>query len=312
MDYHFYTSFLSAIEQSLNAKIFRIRQDDLWCDFVLVKSFLFGNRLISLGYLTEGGIEGRESQSQDSLLNEINQLAYQHKVDYIEFRGGIKPNVNNIIQRDNIYANFTKDFSDIDNVLLSIPRKKRADVRHAIDNKDLEFTNSVSIDDFYHLFSIVQHQHGTPIHHKKYYKSFQDNQNLSQTYGVTHQGKIVAVCMVFFTETELIAYYGASDKNYLHLHIYDLMYYHLMMIAKEKNLIFNFGRSKYQTGSFRYKELFGFEAKPTTHYIIPISNKKVPDLRANNPEFSKKIDLWRKMPLWLVNLIGSYILKQIG
>jgi FemAB-related protein (PEP-CTERM system-associated) len=312
MDSHFKNYFLSVINTVFKSDIFYCIDSQLSCELVLVKSFLFGNRLISLGYLTDGGIMGDTAQPQDILLKQILELAHTHKANHIEFRGGVKPDAKNLIIHDNIYANFTKDFSNIDDVLLAIPRKKRADIRKALGNPDLKFTDTISSDEFYTLFSGLQHQHGTPIHYKKYYKALCRNPEFTKIYGIKHQHKIVAVCMVFFSKTELIAYYGAADREYVGLHVYDLLYYHLMGVAKEKNLIFNFGRSKYNTGSFLYKTLWGFEPQPTTHYIIPVSQKPIPDLRANNPEFSRKIALWRKMPRWFVNIVGGFILKQIG
>ena len=312
MDSYFKDYFLSVINTVFKSKIFYCIDNQISCELVLVKSFLFGNRLISLGYLTDGGITGDDTQSQEILLKQILELARTHKANHIEFRGGIKPNTQNLITHDNIYANFTKDFSNIDDVLLAIPRKKRADIRKALGNADLQFTDMLLIHEFYDLFATSQHQHGTPIHYKKYYKTLGENPQFTKIYGIKHNHKLVAVCMVFFSKTELIAYYGAANKDYIGLHVYDLLYYYLMCLAKDKNLIFNFGRSKYDTGSFHYKTLWGFEPQPTTHYIIPVSQKPIPDLRANNPEFSKKIALWRKMPRWFVNIIGGFILKQIG
>ncbi len=312
MDYDFKNYFLSVVKTIFKRKIFHLVDNNLSCDLVLIPSWLFGNRLISVGYLTDGGIVGDATQNQTHLMEQINALAHQHRVDYVELRGGIKPDTQNVILREHIYANFSKNFTLIDDVLLSIPRKKRADIRKALQNTDLTFTDNILVDEFYALFSASQHQHGTPIHYKKYYKALSDNAKFTKLYGITYQNKIVAVCMVFLSDTELTAYYGAADKNFVNFHVYDLLYYHLMCVAKEKNLTFNFGRSKYNTGSFHYKTLWGFEPQPTTHYIIPISDKPIPDLRANNPEFSRKIALWRKMPRWFVTLIGGYILRHIG
>lgn len=312
MDNPFRDYFLSVIQTVFQSKIFKLRDKSLGCDLVLVTSWIFGNRLISTGYLTEGGIIGDNTQSSDTLVKQMLDIATTHKVDYIDLRGGIKPNIPNVIPREMIYANFTKDVINTDDILASIPRKKRADIRKALGNDDLKFTQNVSVDDFYTLFSQTQHLHGTPIHYKKYYRALSDNSNFTKIYGITHKGKIVAVCMVFFSSDELIAYYGAADKNYVTYHVYDLLYYHLMLIAKEKKLLFNFGRSKYNTGSFDYKTFWGIQPTPTTHYVIPVSSKPIPDLRANNPEFSRKIAIWRKMPCWFVNIIGGFVLRHIG
>jgi FemAB-related protein (PEP-CTERM system-associated) len=312
MDYHFRHYFLSVVKSVFKKDIFYCTDTHLSCELVLVKSWLFGNRLISTGYLTDGGIFGDTEQSQDILLQNILTIAQKYHVDYIELRGGIKPNTHNLIIRDNIYANFIKDMTQIDDILTSIPRKKRADIRKALNNSDLSFTDAVTIDEFYALFSASQHEHGTPIHYKKYYQALHQNLQFTKIYGIKYKEKIVATCMVFFSNTQLIAYYGAADKEFKTQHVYDLLYYHLMQTAKNKKLEFNFGRSKYHTGSFDYKTFWGFSPIPTTHYIIPVSNKPIPDLRANNPEFSKKIALWRKMPRWFVHIIGGFILKHIA
>lgn len=311
LDENFKDYFLNIIQKNLGANIYRLSDNGLGCDLVLVKSWLFRTRLISIGYLTDGGIEGDPNICQKNLLKQIKGIAEQHKVHYVEFRGGIKPQIDNIIERKNIYANFIKDLSEID-IYNIVSRKKRACIRKAMENPDLSFIDNVSVDDFYRVFSHAQHSHGTPIHKKSFYQALNSNPDINKIYGIAHKGEIVAVCMVFITDTQLIAYYGGADRHYAKMHAYDLLYYQLMKLAKEKGLLFNFGRSKYDTGSFKYKKLWCFEPSKTTHYIWPISDKPIPDLRANNPEYSKKIAIWRKLPRWLVNLIGPYVLKQIG
>jgi len=315
MDRDFCRYFLNIVQKSMNVPCFSYQENGFYCDLILVKSWLFGRKLISLGYLTEGGLIKDSLASecdQTKIIARIQQLATDHHVDYIEFRGGIKPDIPDLKVQDQIYADFIKDFQQIDDVLLSIPRKKRADIRKAINNQHLHFTDNVDINDFYALFSKSQHDHGTPIHRKKYYKLLVSDPNKVQIYGIMHGKTLVACCMVFVTETEIIAYYGAADANYVKHHVYDLLYYHLMCVSKQRKTVFNFGRSKYNTGSFKYKTLWGFEPLEKTHYIWPITDKKIPDLRANNQQFAKKIALWRKLPLWLVNLIGPFILKGIG
>lgn len=313
MDIEFNTFFLKFIEDYFSLPIHRFHDNNmLFCDCVHVPSLLFGNRLISGAYLTDGGIYGDATYHQKQMIHNIIELAKNKKVDYIEFRGGIRPDYPKIIIKKEIYASFVKYFSPEENVLLSIPRKKRADIRKALDNSQLSFCQNVNVKDFYRLFARSQHKHGTPAHHFDYFKKLSENQKFIKIDGVYYSNTLVASCMSFIWDNQLVAYYGAADADYVGLHVYDLMYYHLMRIAQEKGKKFNFGRSKYNTGSFKYKTLWGFEPIETEHYMIPIGKKKIPDIRANNPEFSRKIELWKKLPEWLAHYLGAKILKQIG
>ena len=119
--------------------------------------------------------------------------------------------------------------------------------------------------------------------------------------------------MYFESGTVCTAYYGGASDEARHTHAYDLMYYKLMCLAAENGrTIFDFGRSKGNTGAFNYKKFWGFEPKPIPHSYLTIHDEKIPNNTPLNPKFQRHIQIWKMLPLWLANNMGPVIMRHLG
>ena len=91
------------------------------------------------------------------------------------------------------------------------------------------------------------------------------------------------------------------------------MYWEVMERAREKGCrLFDYGRSKRGTGAFDFKTYWGFEPQPLYYEYFLVRRKEMPNLSPTNPKYGKAIELWRKLPLKLTQLIGPPIAKYLG
>ena len=280
-----------------------------------IPSHFFGRKLVATGFFTGGGAVYHSQTALDALIEKAVQIGKDLEVDYIEWKNCAFPEAPHFICKDNIYAAFQKRLADTpEDILLQIPRKKRADIRKSLNNPELEFKDNIPFADFYHVYSHSQRDLGTPIHKEQFYKNIvTELPNIVKLCGVYHQGKPIAVCLSFHHKDICLAYYGGAMSEARFYHAYDLLYYKLMCLAvSEGRQIFDFGRSKYHTGAFDYKCHWGFEPQLIKHYYKLIKGKDIPDNTPLNPKYSHKITLWRKIPVKIANIIGPWIIKHIG
>ncbi len=99
-----------------------------------VRSRLFGNALVSAGFGTGGGILAEDNAAAEALAAAAWDLAGTLGCASVELRGGTVP--AGWQASAGTYANFARDLpADADALLLSIPRRQRAEVRRALGSR---------------------------------------------------------------------------------------------------------------------------------------------------------------------------------
>ena len=90
-----------------------------------------------------------------------------------------------------------------------------------------------------------------------------------------------------------------------------LMYWHLLQRALERGQqVFDFGRSSPDSGTFKFKKQWGAEPQPSV-WQYHLRRGDVGDLRPDNPKFQRKIELWKRLPVWLTRIIGPPIIRGV-
>lgn len=75
--------------------------------------------------------------------------------------------------------------------------------------------------------------------------------------------------------------------------------------------IFDFGRSKQETGPFHFKRHWGFEPQALPYqYFLP-KGGEIPNVNPSNPKFQPFIALWKRLPLSIANRLGPFLIKYL-
>jgi FemAB-related protein (PEP-CTERM system-associated) len=127
---------------------------------------------------------------------------------------------------------------------------------------------------------------------------------------VFHEGNMVAGVMAFFFRDQIIPYYGGALQDAFQYAANDFMYWKLLCYGAEHGYkVFDFGRSKVDTGPYHFKRHWGFEPTPLPYQYYLVNQKAVPDLSPRNPKFSLAIQAWKRMPLGLSQWLGPKIVR---
>ena len=122
----------------------------------------------------------------------------------------------------------------------------------------------------------------------------------------------VAGVMSFFFKDQVLPYYAGSRIEHRHVAPNDFMYWQLMRIAAERGVrVFDFGRSKRDTGAFDFKVHWGFEPQPMPYvYYVP-DGGPLPQINTANPSYRRRIEVWKRLPFWLTKRLGPRIIRAI-
>lgn len=280
-----------------------------------VKSILFGNSLISVAFATNGGPIYDNNEALALLDEECRKLAKTLDVDYVECRN-IEKIHDDWPMKSDMYATFRKDLSsNNEENMLAIPRKQRAMVR-----KGIKFGLKAVLDDdpnrLFSMYSESVRNLGSPVFPKSLFY------NLKKEYGddceiltiESAEGKAVSSVMTFYFRGEVVPYYGGGTMEARGLAANDFMYWSLMehAVSQRSCKIFDFGRSKIGTGSFKFKKNWGFEAQALNYEFILSEGNEMPDINPLNPKYQLMIKTWKKLPLSVANIVGPLISRSLG
>jgi hypothetical protein len=76
--------------------------------------------------------------------------------------------------------------------------------------------------------------------------------------------------------------------------------------------LFDYGRSKRESGAFDFKKNWGFEPEPLHYEYFLVRADAMPNLSPTNPKYSMVIKTWQRLPLWVTQRIGPFIAKYLG
>jgi FemAB-related protein (PEP-CTERM system-associated) len=277
-----------------------------------VKSLLFGNALVSTPFCVYGGIVAAGEPSRAALERRACDLARSLDVDHVEMRNRRRSHPEWPCK--DLYVTFRKEFSDdAEKNMLAIPRKQRAMVRKGI-KEGLRAETDERVDRHYEMYSESLRNLGTPVFAKNYLKV------LKKVFGdaceivtIVHGQRPVASVLNFYFRDEVLPYYGGGNQEARAVAGNDFMYWQVMERARARGCrIFDYGRSKRGTGAFDFKSYWGFSPEPLYYEYYLVKRKEMPNLSPTNPKFSRAIELWRRLPLRLTQLVGPPVAKYLG
>ena len=280
---------------------------------VEVKSALFGHALVSTPFCVYGGAIADNDNIVRQLEQAAIELAEKLQVDYLELR--YQQEQQNNLQLKQASSSFGCEIeNDAEKILAKVKKKQRAVIRHSLKN-ELSADKPTNIDDFYNLLSTSYRNLGTPIFSKKYFQTlvnvFDDALDILV---ISDKDKSPSVAVMnFYYNNQVLPYYGGGNEQARYLKSADFMYYQVMCNAASKGCTwFDFGRSKNESGPYKYKKNWGMEPKPLYYYYHLVNAKELPNLSPNNPKYKLFINLWQKLPLKLSQIIGPFLSKYLG
>ena len=171
-----------------------------------------------------------------------------------------------------------------------------------------------NVDRLYFAYSESVRNLGTPVFPKRFFEVIKNEfRDACEVVSITHAGKLVGSVMSFYFRDTVLPYYGGGTVEARAVAANDFMYWEVMRRAAENGYkVFDYGRSKIDSGSYRFKKHWGFEPEPLHYEYYLVKAKQVPDLNPNNPKYQMFIKAWQKLPIGVSRAVGPWLARGLA
>jgi len=281
---------------------------------VEIRSPLFGNALVSVGFGTGGGPIADDAATADALVAAGWEFAARSACRSMELRGGPVP--QGWTAQSGIYSDFSKPLPQGDEAILRAMKRRHRSIRRAREF-DLEIRVGRSEADqavHYAVYSEMVRNLGSPVYPQSLFAAmlhwFGDDADIVS---VLKDGQPLASALNFYHRGSVMPYWGGGTAAARDYSASEMMYYQVMCHASRRGCtIFNFGRSKVGTGTHSFKENWGFEPNPLVYAVRTADGAAPRSVNPLDPKYRLQIALWKKLPLPLANRIGPHIARGLG
>jgi len=154
---------------------------------------------------------------------------------------------------------------------------------------------------------------GTPVYSRRLFEevsaAFPDRARIIV---VRLKDRPVAAGFTFRTRGMVEIPWASSLREFNSLCPNHLVYWTALETAlAEGATVFDFGRSTPDEGTFKFKEQWGAEPLPLHWEYWLASGDRLPDASPKNPKYRLMIETWKRLPLWMANLAGPRIVRDI-
>ena len=278
---------------------------------VQLKSILFGNFIVSMPYFNYGGVVADNQNIAKALLKGAEYWQRQESAQHTELRSTRDGELGFPQRTDKVVfwlplPQRPKELWD------SFKPKLRAQIRRG-DKELTEFSvgGVELLEEFYRVFSTNMRDLGTPVYEKKFFSNLLEHLP-GQSWIVVARvnGKAAGCAFLTGYKNRLEIPWGSTLKKYRHTSINMSMYWKILEWAIEMDFgVFDFGRCSKNAGTYRFKKQWGAQ-RVDLHwdYLLP-EGQAIPQLSPDNPKYRLLIQIWRRLPLWVANIVGPRIVR---
>jgi serine/alanine adding enzyme len=274
-----------------------------------VRSRLFGDRLISQPFSDYGGPLAPNERARDALYRRAVEIARERGCQSLELRNTAALPYGLHLRTDKVSLCLPLA-RDPAVVWKGLRHKTRNRVRKAQGAGLTVVSGGLELlDEFYRVWTIRMHELGTPCYPRKLFTSILETfPDLARIFLARLHGVTTAGLFAYTFEGWVQSCWGAALRQYDEIGPnYLLNWAALEHYCQAGMKWFDFGRSTVGSGQYTFKERWG--ASPIDlcwQYWTP-DGEEPAFARPDDPRYRRRIELWKKMPLWVSRLVGPVI-----
>jgi len=290
---------------------------------VIFSTPLGKKNLCALPFCDVGGILADSNEVETLLFDKSKEVAKQYKAAQLELRasytlltGGLPTNCG----KNGEKVRMLMPLPDSSEALFSSFKSKlRSQIRKAEKNGlCYELGSKASmLDDFYEVFAYNMKALGSPVHAKKWFIALQQAFKENMLISVVYKDKLaIGAGIVLVTGNKASIPWASTKAEFNRLAPNMMLYWSFLKQLSDDNITeFDFGRSSYGEGTFKFKQQWGAQSVALDWQTIDLATSQV--AKSTNQTGRGKLrviveSIWRKLPIQVTMALGPMIRKYIS
>lgn len=271
--------------------------------------------LVSVPYGVYGGPIADSPDVARTLVAAAVESGRKERAGRVELRCVEDPGIPELAP-SGLYATFVRDLpADVALVMKRMPKRARAEVRHAIERHGLELAEGPRfLADLARLFEESKRRLGSPGLPPAWFEALQaELGDRTVCHAAIRQGETVAATMSFvFRDTLLFYYIGTTAEANREFDATNFLTTKLQEWAVGRGLArFDLSRSRVGSGSFRFKEHQGFAPAPLAYRYALLGKSGLPALTPSNPRTRVLRASWARVPGWIARPLSARLSRYL-
>lgn len=278
----------------------------------LMKSALFGKKLISVPFCDYGGVCANDEQTKNLLIEEAKKITKEKCADYLELRQ-LHGNCHGPITK-NIYFTLILGLkANSDFLWMNFSKKVRNAIRKAVKSNLEVAMGKKYINEFYDVFSKNMRDLGTPVHNFNFFRNIlREFPNQANILITSYEEKAMGAMFLLKFKDIMYAPWVSSYRQYFHLNPNNMLYWEAIRYGCEEGFkYFDFGRSKWNSGTFRFKKPWGAIPKQLQYLYYLNSLDNMPNLDPSSQKYRALTQVWKRLPVSIATMVGPKIRRNI-
>lgn len=280
---------------------------------VQLKSWLFGNYVVSVPYFNYGGILADNRDAAELLLQAAWGWQRDLGADHVELRHAQELGLELPKRVDKV--SFWLGLPESETALWhSFSPKVRAQIRRAEkETPEIEVGGEELIESFYRVFTRNMRDLGTPVYSIEFFRNllacFPETARIVV---VRLQGKTVGTAFLMGFGSRLEIPWASTLREVNHTGVNMFMYWFILKFAiRHRYQTFDFGRCTRNSSTYRFKKQWGARPIPLYWDYCLKDGGIMPGLNPDNPKFRLLIAAWKRLPVFVTRLLGPAIVRSL-
>lgn len=282
---------------------------------VLIKSRVFGTKLVSTPYAPNGGPISNNCTVEKALVKEAINISNKLNVDYFEMRSSLSCENNEFdFKSDSLkVSSFLNLDSNPELVLMqTLNRNKRKSIYKSLKN-NLSYEWTTDTSDFYRIFAENMKDLGSPFHSILFFdniiKYFPSN---SKVLVVKADSKVIYSAFYLFYKDKMINSWSSSVKEKRDLYPTDFGIWKAIEFGcKNGYKYYDFGRSQKDSSNYEFKRRWSATSEDLDYNYFLVKSSKIPNTTSSSKKRQIFASVWRKVPMPIVSVIGPILRKKV-
>lgn len=274
-----------------------------------------GSHLVSVPYGVYGGPIASDREAEVALVDAAKSMAKELGVGRLELRCFEDPRMDGLAP-STLYAAFVQDVpKDPADVMKSMPKRARAEVRKAIEKHGLELSEGEwYLNDLVELFGTSKQSLGSPGLPRAWFQALLEELPGKCVLHLARRGdeRLAATMSFVFNGTFNFYYIGTSRSAKQEYSATNFLTARLQEWSSAHGLArFDLGRSRVDTGPYQFKKNQGFEPTPVHYRYLLVRSKELPSFNPSNPRTEKLREAWSKLPPRIASALSGPLMRYL-